>query len=732
MIPGNSENQHYNRLNARLAGLRLCAVVLVIASAARVQAQDNVGDESTIVYPASYFVEWAPVTAQDMLDRIPGLNVQRGGGGGPPGGNASRGGRGLGSGGGGTEVLVNGKRMAGKNNTSQGQLDRISSDQVDRIEIIRGTSGELDVRGSTQIVNVVLFEELSTSSLAFEANMDYYQDSESKPGGSLAYSGQTGGLNFLFSASAEPRYEHRELEERSILPDGSPNDTIEEDRIRQQTTYTLSTNLDYQLSGKSSVRFNALYADDDNPTEIDRVTINRRDGANIPYVEREELPGTQSNWEIGADYEYRFDNGHRFKLLGIANQNDTAQTRERYQVFGDGSENKNLFLDSSSVIEEQIVRGSYTLDLFGGQNVEMGMERAQTTLDSSLALGVASSSGTPSPDFGGLVPVPVSNANTTVEEVRYEPFAIHNWRLNPRMTLETSMVYETSEITQSGDTNKSRNFNFFKPKIDYRFDITPTLQLRLLLEKIVRQLSFADFTAVTDSDDIDADTMAGNTELRPDYWWNYNLLAEYRLPNDMGVVSANLYKHRHYDFRQRIDVSPSDDNLRSAWGNAGIGDMWVLDLRGSVRLSMLDLPDVLVTSRASARVSETTDPMTGEVRSFNNFHKGEFSLGFRHDIPRWRMNYGINFHQRFNGDNKLWDLEDIESTYGDPFAMAFVEVRTANGTTFRLDSRNVNNGERCRDRIRFDGRRSQNILEEVEYMCNTSGRVITLRMSGTF
>ena len=35
--------------------------------------QDNVGEESTIVYNNDYFAQWAPVTAQDMIDRIPGL-----------------------------------------------------------------------------------------------------------------------------------------------------------------------------------------------------------------------------------------------------------------------------------------------------------------------------------------------------------------------------------------------------------------------------------------------------------------------------------------------------------------------------------------------------------------------------------------------------------------------------------------------------------------------------------
>ena len=89
-----------------------------------VVAQDNVGDESTISYPASYFSQWSPVTAQDMLIRIPGFDAQSIGGssrssrsrgassgrsrGGSSGGSA---GRGFGGGSRTTEVLINGKMV---------------------------------------------------------------------------------------------------------------------------------------------------------------------------------------------------------------------------------------------------------------------------------------------------------------------------------------------------------------------------------------------------------------------------------------------------------------------------------------------------------------------------------------------------------------------------------------------------------------------------------------------
>ncbi|MDA1371655.1 MAG: TonB-dependent receptor plug domain-containing protein [Proteobacteria bacterium] len=717
-------------------------ILLAILASRGIYAQENVGDDSTVVYPAAYFAEYAPVTAQDMLNRIPGMDQSSnstigrlGGSGNRSGGsfqNVSGGGRGLGSGDTGVQILINGKRTAGKNNNSQNQLTRIDADQVDRIEIIRGTSGDLDVRGSTQIANIVLYEELTSTSLNYDINADYYSDGHSEPGGSLTYGGQAGDLNFLVNAAATPQYSNRALNENSILPGYLPNDFIHEDRVIDQTTYALSTNLDYQINQNSSVRFNALFSEDDDPTEVDRVTVDLRNGAFLPSWERESIPGTKSNWEVGGDYEIRRDNGDRFKVLFIANENDTANIRERWNVSGDGSEEKNLFLDSSNIIEERILRGSYTMDLFDGQSIEFGAERAQTILDSKLALGVASLTGMPSPGHGGLTAVNVPNANTRVEEIRYEPFAIHNWRLNPRMTVETSMVYEFSEIEQSGDFNQSRDFSFLKPKIDYRFDITPQLQLRFLVEKFVRQLSFTDFVATTDAEDDDSNILAGNRNLKPDFWWNYNLLAEYRLPNDIGVVSANLYQHHHVDFQQRVDVSTEEGVVKSAVGNIGNGDMFVFELKGSVRLSMFNLPNVLVTGTTNVRDSQVTDPFLDITRRFNNYHRGEFNVGFRHDVPQWRMNWGLQMRNRFDGNTKRWDIDDIEDDHADPYVTGFLEVIAFDDITFRLDARNLTDVEICRDRTRYVGHIANDILEEIEFMCYGTGPTVSLKVSGTF
>ena len=693
-------------------------------------------DEATVTYPSSYFAEYGSVTAKDMLDRIPGVGSTTGGGssssGGFRGGGGGSGGRGFGSGSSSSEILINGKRTAGKNNQTSGILNRITADQVDYIQIIRGTSGELDVRGSGQVVNIVTFEEVSASSLQYQINADHQYDGHTQPGGDLSYSNRIGGLDLVLSAVAEPRYNHEESKEDSVLGDLSSNDRVIEERTTEQTSYEYTANLGYEFSDRTSARFNGLYSQNDNPTKLERSTTDFTQQPNAIANQFEDIPGNQDNWEIGGDFETFFNNGDRFKVLFVLNQDNRDSTRERFDLFNDGNSEKNLFLKSGSVTEEEIVRSSYTMDMFTGQDIEFGAERAVTTLDSNLALGLPNSNGTPSSAFGGLVPIPVSNANSTVEETRYEPFLIHNWVINPRMSLESHVLYEYSEIEQKGDVYNKRDFDFIKPKVDFRYDITPTLQLRGSAEKIVTQLRFSDFVAATDDQDEDSNTFAGNTNLRQEWFWKYDFNAEYRLPNDAGVVDANLFYHDHHDVIEKIDVSPSEDDLKSANGNIGDGKMYGLRVNASVRMQMIDMPNLLVSSAWSVQDSEIEDPFTGIDRRFARYGRGRWTLSFRHDIPEWSMNWGGSWSNRFDGNEKISDIDDVLDLRGDPSTSVFAEWISPNGTSWRFDARGLGSNNQCRERMRFVGRLSTGILEEIENRCSTRGWTTSLKITGTF
>ena len=719
-----------------LKRISIGAFLVLGISSGSAQEQSIAEDDATVTYPASYFAQYGSVSAKDMIDRIPGVGSTTGGGssstGGFRGAGGGSGGRGFGSGSGASEILINGKRTAGKSNATSGLLDRINADQVSYIQIIRGTSGELDVRGTGQVINIVLFDELDASSLTYQVNADRYRDTHFQPGGNIAYANRIGAFDFVLSGVVEPRYGHTESEEFSVLGDFSSNDRVVEDQITEQSSYDITANLGYEFSENTSARFNILLSQNDNPTEVDRSITDFTVNPNVLNLQRDDIPGKQNNWEIGGDYETFFDNGSRFKALFVLNQDNRNSTRERFDIFEDGSDKKNLFLKTGSRTSEEIVRGSYTFDILQNQDIEIGAERAVTTLNSKLALGIAGDIGDSSPLFGGLVPVPVSNANSTVEEERYEPFVIHNWVINPRMSLESHILYEYSEISQSGDISNKRDFDFVKPKVDFRYDMTPSLQLRGSIEKVVTQLRFSDFVAATDEQDEDSNTFAGNANLRQEWFWKYDFITEYRLPNDMGVIDANLFYHDHRDVIERMDITIDEDNLQSANGNIGDGKMWGLSVNASVRMSMINMPNLLFSSRWNAADSEITDPFTGQLRRFQFHGRGRWDVSFRHDIPEWNLNWGGRWNNRFDGNQKLYDIDDTVSTLGEPNVELFAEYITDNGTSWRFDARDLTNNEQCRERIRYMGRLSAGILEEIENRCSTRGLVMSLKITGTF
>lgn len=692
-----------------------------------VTAQETTEDESTVTYPASFFAQYRPVSVNDMLNVIPGISlalesneVQ----------TFNGANRGLGAS---EQILINGKRMAGKANEASSQLDRISADQVQYIEIIRGTSGDLDVRNSGQLVNIVLFESQSSSSVSTELGATHFQDGNIEPIGTFSLSGQTGQFDYLLSAQVATGYEALDSYEISVLPpELRLNDVREIDQTRDQTTYTLNSNISYQFSPASRIAFNGLYRENDPATDLVRTITNFQNKPPTILVQREAIPGNSDNWEFGGDYEYNFDGGGRYKVLFIVNENNNAVTRERFvsPILG-GPEAQNLFLDTSSRERERIVRTSYAWDLVENQNLELGIERAQTILDSSLKIGLAIP-GIASAEHAGLTPVALPNAVSTVEEIRYEGFAVHNWQINQRMSLESSLLYEDSEISQSGDVNVSRNFDFLKPKVDFRFNMSSSFQLRLSAELDVSQLRFSDFSAAANDRDETQNILAGNPELEQEEVWRYNVNLDYRLPNDGGVLNSRLFYYDVGNSIDRIDVSTSPTNLATTNGNVGDGTVYGLNLNASIRLGFLNLPQAVVTAGLLVQDSKIFSSLIGKNRKVVPFDRGNFSLGFRHDVPSQNFNYGFNYRDGHDGNRPFYDINNVIFIGSNSNLSLFAEKNGVGRFTYRIEADNLLDQENCRERRRFNGRLIDGDVREIERFCTTNGVRLTLKVRATF
>ena len=714
-----------------MSKLLFCAFIFVstISPGAVIAQQDSSQEEdSTVTYPASYFEQFSPVSVNDMLNQIPGIDrILDADLGSLTLGNQMD--RGLGAS---SPILIDGKRLAGKANEAASQLDRIAAIEVDYIEIIRGTSSDLDVQNAGQLVNIVLKQAQSRSSLSFEAGVRHFDNGKVDPEGSLSLTGQSGKLSYQLSASARSGYQLDSSSELSLHPDLRFNEIVEFEQERNQTNYSINSNLSYDFSSRDRFALNALYAESNPPSSLLRRITDFNSVASSIRYEREIVPSTSDNWEIGGDYEHKYNNGSKYNFLFIVNERDSDTTRERFTFENMGDvENKNLFLNNSSRYQEKIIRTSYAWNLAQEQGIEVGIEAAQTTQDSALKLGLPLPGAT-SLDFGGLRAMPVANAVSTVEELRYEGFVVHNWRLNPRMSLESSLVAEFSEIEQTGDIDNKRDFDFIKPKFDFRFDINSAFQMRLSAEKTVSQLSFADFSAATNNQDEDQDTIAGNPEIEQEQWWRYTFNLDYRLPNDGGVLTSRVF---YWDVEGpigRIDISPSATELASTNGNVGNGFVLGLNLDASIRLGFIGLPQALLTAGLLVRDTGVDDPLIAMERKVVPNDRGSFRIGFRHDVPSLRLNYGFSYNDRIDGNRPLYDIDNVLFVGSRSDLTAFVEKTGFAGLTYRLEVINILDHDNKRERRRYDGYLRDDVLSEIERFSTTSGVKFALKVRGTF
>lgn len=699
---------------------------LGLASKAGAQAPETASD-ATVTYPAEYFAQFNPYSVNDMLQRIPGISLARSGS-----RSQSRGGgRGLGAGG--EQVLINGRRIAGKSNEGDSQLSRIPASEVRYIEIIRGTSGELDVRGGTQVINVVLNEALSNVSFAYEVNMDRALDGTLVPGGRISATGQYAALNYFLSAEREPRYDFRDGFESALDRFGNLAETVNRDETTDGWPISLTANFGYEFSPNDTANLNFSWTGNDVEYDTDRViTRYQSDTVASRIFERDTQPSESTGFEVGGDYMHVFDNGSRWKTIAIVNEKENEFERSRFKVDPSSSvETKDLYLFNYEKYQERIIRSSYVFDLSQGQSIEAGVERAQTIVDTSLRLGLLTGVAG-GQEFGGLTPV--TSSVGTVEEMRLEYFTIHNWSMNDRMTLETTLLVEDSSISQSGTLANSRDFSFFRPKVDYRFDITPSVQFRGIVQKIVNQLSFRDFTAGVDQRDDEQNSFEGNSDIQQMSWWNYEANLEYRLPNDAGVINTQLYYQTVFDVIDNVDVS-RDGEILSARGNTGDGRRYGINLNNSLRLSFLNQPNMLLTAGLSVEEATHYDSIRGEDRERAMGPRdggSNYSIGFRHDIPRLNnTNWGFNANKRFLNDFMVWDIDKTEHYSPALSWFAWAETQAWGGLVYRFEARDSN--ERCRLRTRYAGGTTvTGYVTEVEDSCSINGPVYAIKVRGTF
>ena len=688
------------------------------------------GEATTVIYGRGYFQRYDVTTAEDMLRRIPGVmailentedNQQD---------------RGLGSSG--EQILINGKRIAGKTNQISTSLQRIQANSVHCIQLIRGTSSDANVQSEGILVNLIISDEgLESGKTSWQLTSKFNDKGSFDVEGLVSHGGQWNDMGYLISFErnvwSRPqlkrfRWTNRSREEFYNFPDGSIQQIRSSEHDRDYNQHIITANLDYEFDNGDTILINGLYQQLDIDTiENTQFTAFNADGTlNRSGIDRKESLPEQVLWEIGTEYRKRLAEGD-LNLIFVYSENNLPIIDVRNETLGNVTKEINRSKDDK-ISTEGIIRGSYSWPITSSMALEVGAEGSRNIVDQTFNAFFDL-------DNNGFVE-PLPTLNTEVEELREELFVIHNWMINDRLALESSIVAEASNVSNNFPTAPDQDYFFIKPRADLRYDLTPLDQIQLKIERTVEQLNLNFFIPKFDATDTEID--AGNLGLTPQTAWEFEARYERRLANDNGTIDIRGFYYAIQDFTdKRIIGFDNNDPINgapiSASGSIGDAYHYGVEFNASTRLSLINLPEVVVDVSYLRQESNVTDPFTGADRSFKR--PWQFDFSFRHDVTDWGMSYGMTI-EKMGGNAVSRDLNFSSGRALDPVLDVFIEKELFASISVRIEGNGLLPSKEQRDRTLFAvnnnaGMINRTVLRTENYN-ETRDRRFLISFRGTF
>lgn len=625
-------------------------------------AASSASQQGVISYTPADFAAARPNTALDMINRLPGFSFD--------GGDSVRGFAGAAG-----NVLIDGQRPTIKSDSLADTLARITIDQVERIDVIRGSVPGIDMQGQTVVANVIrkkadtfqqvfsvrgfLFAETGKtfSGWNYQATRrvgDHQFDVSAGRGVSMDDSVGFGWRTTIDPATgALERYETAQTE-----GDGSVhtlrgsykgpqlggtlsvNGMVSTDRFRNEQKF---------LSTAEDQRFN-------NRSHNDRGEV----GVNFLTSITPDL-----EWETLGLFKLAVGEGDASALIRdlVGGAPDFTQ---RFQVEAEAGER----------IGRTVLRYSMSPEL----SFEGGGEIAYNYREQQVALTV------------GGQPIPLDASDVMVEELRGEVFGQASWRPSKEWSLEAGLRVERSTIEQSGQIEKKRSFTYPKPRLAASWSPTEHDQLRLRIEREVGQLNFQDFASEVNLNSGQQNT--GNSDLEPDKTWVYEAAYEKRFWD--GAAAVLTLRHEDISdvvdlFPRRVQIDTDGDGVTETVfvegpGNIGDGANNVLVFNLTLPLKNIGWQGAEIKLETQWENSEVTDPLTGEARRISGQRPEDVTFGFRQDLPEHNLSFGLGWFQGWR--ETFYQGRSVERLKLRDFYNSYIEWKPNAGFTLRAEINN--------------------------------------------
>ena len=649
----------------------------------------------TTTYEADFFIRYAPTSALDMIRNIPGYRLDDG--------DSARG-----FGGTAGNVLIDGERISAKNTRPSDLLRRIPATKVERIVVIRGQLGGLDLANQALVANVI--RQQTGTSGTWSTRLNQYQpDARVNPGGNFSLAGRLGDLRYNLGVKGGRYVSFIESDEEVRDASGSliePRDEVFEEL---GTFYGASFTAQSKLA-EADVSLNLAFDHFDESGD----EISQRAPLTAPaFVLRQFDEDGEDAWEFALDAKQQFATHWQAKVIGLYSRSlfhERAGLDRKEQI---GTFEPQVLTRFDSDARETITRVELDFTGISGHLLEGSVEAAINKLDSRFGFA----------EVINGIPVnrDVPGANSEVKEERLEVVLSDAFQLGG-VSVDLALGGEWSKIEQTGDFSESRSFFYFKPSLLLTYPISERRQLRASARREVGQLDFFAFVSAADLGDEELEL--GNPNLVPERTTTLDLTYEARA-SSFGSFNATLFHNWIDDVEDLVPLS----GVLEVPGNIGKGRRYGLRTELTLPLDQLGLPSGRLDMDGRWQHSEVDDPLSGRPRDLSGERDWQGSITLRQDLTTTGLAWSV---KAFTFDNfSQFGLDELDVRGRRYDIDAVLEFRI--GATLRLQfgvENLLRNGEDRRRQV-FAGPRNIAQLAFVEGREQSFAREFFVRLNGT-
>jgi hypothetical protein len=693
----------------------LLALLAASVTVTPASAQDNAATANTksgkqILQP-DYFASYGPISALDMVQRIPGFSIE-----------GSEGRRGFGENAG--NVLIDGDRPSTKSDDVATLLGRIPASEVDYIELIEQAGGDAEAQGKGQIVNIV--RKISTKlSGTYSANLLVGSRFGITPFGSGSATLRRGPTSYELNFSS---FSERL---RGFGPEDFKNGAAQ--LIERRTYLGRGSYDEFSLGGAIKTKSGNVKINANGKFTINHGTDRRfglftnAAGAQIGTENLfTEAPNTDVSYEVGGDIEFPLTAKLNSKLVAL---------------FRTGTESTDATIETARVSAplsrfETRNRNKPTEAVFRSQNdwsdiadhaIQFGAEVAYNRLDARFSAASRSN--------GIITAIP--SANVLVQETRFEPFLSDVWSVSPAWKLEAGAIFEFSKLTLSGDSAAKRSFQFIKPRLVATWTVDKSTTLELRAERQVAQLNFGEFATSVDvgqGNQVDA----GSQDLVPEKTTSFAARIRHKFL-ERGSIQFEASYQNISDTQDLVLITTRDasGNITGRFdgaGNIGQSRRWNGELEITLPFdwmtSAIGVTGLELKYVAHYHGSSLTDPVTGLKRRVAGRPLWHQNWDLRHDIKGSGIVWGLGWAERAPG-KAYFSNQFRRETFGSNVRV-FAEYNKLKIGTLRIEALGLGGQKLYRNRFFYEDTRASNVLTQIINRERTLDPRIQFSFSGKF